>query len=259
MKKLKIIKSLIFIVLILSLFAVSVFAQTPAKDCFEVKYLDFFGLNEAKDVNWSEKDIDEMLKMNYKEKYNETRFFIPLLVRYLKDFHPDCNKQTDRKRFENLVKIYFKVTLRDVSTIADKSDKEKLNFIVQDFYKLVQDDKLLPRMKYTWDDGPLYGEIPAEKPKTNLLESIETDFGKILILNANNQIFLTATNFENKTIWSRLMKGTNPDRDLKDLRFDKTPTEKTSLATIVYFYSEGERLKLYLKPDGKFMYYYHSW
>lgn len=253
------IKSSIFIILALCFFAVHTTAQNASEDCFEIKYLDFFGLDEIKEINWSDEEISELLGTDFSEKYDDTRFLIPFTVRYLKDFHPDCNNAIDMKRFNKLVALYFKVRLKDISPIENKSIEEKLNFIRQDFYNLVQDERLLPRMKYTMDDGPLYGEIPKSMPKSKTSESIITDFGKLSIIESNNQIFLVAADKENKTIWSRIVKGTSPDRYLRNLKFDKEPVEKTSLATIIHFYSEGERLNLYLKLDGKFMYYYHSW
>lgn len=252
-------KNFIFSILLIFTFAIHIFSQNAAKDCFEIKHLDFFGLDQVEKIDWSEKEIDELLKTNFFEKFNETRFLIPILVRYLKDFHPACNKSIDETRFNNLVAIYFKVRLKDISTIQNKSPEEKLNYIRSDFYTLVQDKDALPRMVFTFDDGPLYGEIPKEIPKIKPSESISTDFGNLSILESNKHIFLVAADNKGKIIWSRIMKGANLDRYLQNLKFDKTPIHKTSLATIVNFYSEGERLSLYLKPNGEFMYYYHSW
>lgn len=233
-------------------------AQNVGKNCFEVKYLDFFGLDKIGDIKWSDEEINELLKMDYEKEFMGTRFYIPILVHFLKGFHPDCNKSINTEKFNKLVSLYFKVTLEDISLIENKSIKEKLNFIRGDFYRLVQIEKLLPLMKFTFDDGPLYGEIPEIVPNTKLLESATTDFGKLLIVESNEKIFLIATDKKNKTIWSRIMKGVNPDHYLKGLRFGENPVEKTSLAFIIHLYA-GERVTLYLKPDGQFMYYYHSW
>lgn len=252
-------KNLIFSIFLISTFTFQIVAQNVANGCFEIKYLDFFGLDKIDRPDWSDKELSELLEMNYAEKFENTRFFIPMLVRYLQDFHPNCNKSIDEIRFNKLVDLYFKVRLKDGSAIQNKSVEEKLNYIRDDFYNLVKDDKSLPQMQFTFDDGPLYGETAQVSPTTKPLESISTDFGKLSILEANNHIFIVATDKNDKPIWSRIMKGANPDRDLQNLKFDKTPMTKTSLATIVGFYSEGERLSLYLKPNGEFMYYYHSW
>jgi len=252
-------KYLFFIILLFLIFSSNSYAQKIDKDCFEIKYLDFFGLDEIDKINWSDSEINELLKTDYSSKFDNTSFLIPILVRYLKDFHPNCNKSIDIERFNKLVALYFKIRLKDVSVIKNKLIEEKLNFIRDDFYNLAQDLKALPKMIYGWNDGPLYGETPKNVPKLSPLEIIATDFGELQIFESNSQIILVATNKENKTIWSRVMNGTNPDRYLKNLKFDKVSIQKTSLATIVNCYSEGERLNLYLKPNGKFMFYFHSW
>ncbi len=235
----------------------SSFAQKQKKPCFEVKHFDFFSLKDDEKVNWSNEELDKLSEV---QKYEgKTNFLVPFLVFQLKDFHSNCTKTIDKERYDRLLSLYFKIRQKDISQLKNKSIDEQLLFIREDFYSQLNDEKLLPFMRYTMDDGPLYGEIPKSIPKSTLLETIITDFGKLAITKSNNQIFLIATDKNNKLIWSRIMKGTNSDRFLRDIKFDKEPIEKTSLATIIHFYSEGERLNLYLKPNGDFMYYFHSW
>lgn len=252
-------QSLLFLILTFFAFANFAVAQSLDKDCFEVKYFDFFGLDSKIKINWSDAELNELLKISQSQNENNTSFLVPLIVFQLKDFHPDCNKSIATERFNKLVSLYFKIRQKDVSILENKTIAEQLNFIREDYYSQLQDERLLSRMRYTMDDGPLYGEIPKSVPKSKPLESIATDFGKLSIIKSNNRIFLIARDKENKRIWSRIIKGTNPDRYLRNLKFDKDSIEKTSLATIINFYSEGERLNLYLKPNGKFMYYFHSW
>lgn len=259
MKILNKVKSLVFFICLFTFFNAFAVAQKTDENCFEVKYLDFFGLAENNKISWSEEEINKLLEMDYSKNFDNTRFYIPLTVHFLKDFHPNCNKSVDTERFNKLVSLYFKIRQKDVSVVKNKAIGEKLDFIREDFYNLVQDERFLFRMRYRMDDGPLYGEIPKAVPKTKPLETVAADFGKLTILESNNRIFLVATDKKNQTIWSRIMKGTNPERHLRNLNFDKTPIEKTSLATIIHLYSEGEKLNLYLKPDGKFMCYFHSW
>lgn len=252
-------KNLIFNTFLILTFTTQIFSQDVAKECFEIKYLDVFRFHKGDSASWSEKEINELLEINYAEKFEETRFLIPFLVHYLKDFHPNCSKSIDEIRFNNLVDLYFKIRLKDVSAIQKKPIEETLNYIRDDFYDLVKDDKSLHQMLFMFDDGPLFGETTKILPKTKPLQLIETDFGKLSILKSNKKIFLVATDKKDKIIWSRIMKGANPDRYLRDLKFDKISLKKTSLTNIYNFYSEGERLFLYLKPNGEFVYYYHSW
>lgn len=252
------IKSLLIIIFALFLFNSFLAAQNIDKTCFEVKYLDFFGLDEVGDIKWSDEQINELLKINYEKEFMNTRFYIPILVHFLKDFHPACHTSIDKERFNKLLSLYFKVTLNEVNKLENKSIEEKLNYVRDDFYRLVQIDDLLPLMKFTFDDGPLYGEIPKTIPKTNSGKSVATNFGKITIVKSKDKVFLMAIDKEGKIIWSRIMTGVNPKSYLQDLTFTQNSVQETSLATIIHL-TTGERLTLYLKPDGKFMYYYHSW
>ncbi len=250
---------LLFLTLAFFIFASLAVAQSADKDCFEVKHFDFFGLDNKSKIDWSDEEIDELFKTDYSQAESSTSFLIPPIVFQLKDFHPNCGKSIDKKRFNGLVSLYFKVRQKDVSILENKTIAERLNFIREDYYSQLQDERLLSHMRYTMDDGPLYGEIPKSVPKSKPLEAIATDFGKLSIIKSNDRIFVIAKNKANKRIWSRIMKGANTDRYLENLKFDKNSVEKTSLATIVHFYSEGERLNLYLKPNGNFMYYFHYW
>lgn len=234
-------------------------AQNTNNNCFEVKYFDFFGLDNETKVIWADDELNKLLETTRSQIGENTSFLIPLIVFQLKDLHPNCNKSIDKKRFDKLVSLYFKIRGKDILILKNKTIAKQLDFIREDYYAQLQDERFLSHMRYTMDDGPLYGKIPKSIPKTAPLETIVTDFGRLSILELNDQIFLIATDLKDKIIWSRVMKGTNPDRYLKNLEFDEKPIEKTSLATIINFYSEGERLNLFLKPDGNFLYYYHSW
>lgn len=253
-------KTITSILLLFVFFAFAEYAtaQHENKNCFEVKYLDFFGLDKIGEIKWSDEEINELLEMDYEKEFRGTRFYIPILVYQLKDFHPACNKTIDIGRFNKFVSLYSKVTLLDDSYIKNKSIEGKLNFIREDFYRLVQIEDLLPLMRFTFDDGPLYGEIPKVVPNTKPLDSVNTDFGKLSIVEFNKKTFLIASDKKNKIMWSRIVKGVDPDSYLSNLRFDKNPIENTSLAYIIHLYA-GERLTLFLKPNGKFMYYYYSW
>lgn len=250
-------KNFTFVILAIFFFTGYAFSQQN-KNCFEIKYFDFFGLDKIGEIKWSDEDINELLEWDYEKKFNDTRFFIPILVYQLRDFHPACNKSVDTQRFNKLVSLYAKTTLLNASYLENKSIEEKLNLIRDDFYRLVQIEELLPRMRFTFDDGPLYGEIPKTVPKVKSSDSVITDFGKLEIVESNEKTFLIAKDKKNRIIWSRIMKGVDADSYLGNLRFAENPVEKTSLAYIIYFQA-GERLTLFLKPDGKFMYYYYSW
>lgn len=247
---------------ILALFLLTFDCKAQDKDCFEVKYLDFFGITDFDTIKWPDSELNQLIKTDFtkdeKDKKFKTNFLIPMIVLQLKDFHPACEKLPDSTQYNKLIQLYFNIRQQDNSVINGKTIPQQLEFIRQDYYDQVLNDTLLSHMSYTLDDGPLFGQLSTYIPKLDDGKFIEMDFGKLVIIESNEKQFLIATNKNQEVLWSRIMTGTS-DRILKDLYFGENPFFKTSRAYIVNLGAEGERLTLYLKLDGNFMYYYHSW
>jgi hypothetical protein len=242
---------------ILCFYGISV-CQKSTADCFEIKHLDFFGLDKIEKHEWAEDELDQLLDSENTISQNRTSFLVPIIVWQLKEFHPNCNKSPNRKKFDKFVKLYFKIRMQNISNGKNQNIEEQLVLIRDDFYSQLNDDKLLPDMIYTMSDRPLYGEIPKVIPKSKSSQSKDTTFGKITLIKTKNRVVLVATDKQNKVIWSRIMTGVNPTRYLLKLDFDPNAVEETPLATIIHLWT-SERLTLYLRPDGKFIYYSHSW
>lgn len=78
------------------------------------------------------------------------------------------------------------------------------------------------------------------------------------VFKVDKKTILTSKNKDGIVIWKKSITGLS-DRNLSELHFTENPMEYNSVATIAHMYSEGERFTLYLKNDGSFMYYFHSW
>lgn len=232
------------------------------KDCFEIKHLDFFGIENLDTIKWPTSEIDQLLKTDFaedeKEKKRKTNFLIPFIVLQIKDYHPSCSKNLDTATFRKLKELYFKIRQQDISTINIKPISTQLDFIRQDFYSQVQNDSLLPFMVYTLDDGPFYGQISKHVPNYKKSKSYKTDFGTLYVTKQSEKIFLTVVDNQGKHLWTRVMKG-NADRYLSELSFSDKDILKTSLGYQLRMTSDGEALNLYLKSNGDFRYYFHSW
>lgn len=181
-----------------------------------------------------------------------------MIVFQLKDFHPKCSNKSEPERYQKLIKLYFRIRDQDFQPFQDKSVAEQLEFVRDDFYSQVLNDSLLVHMTYSMDDGPLNGEIPKRVPNFKSGKHVVTDFGQLTIQKNAGRIYLIATDHKKRTIWVRIMTGVVPKQYLTDLEFNEGAVEKTSLATRVHLHT-SERLTLYLKNDGRFMYYFHSW
>jgi len=232
------------------------------KSCFEIKYLDFFGVENLDTIKWPTSELDQLLKADFakdeNEKKRKTNFLIPFIVLQLKDYHPTCSINSDTATFRKLKELYFKIRQQDVSTINNKPISSQLEIIRQDFYSQVQNDSLLPFMGYTLDDGPFYGQLSKYIPDYKKSKSYKTDFGTLYITKHSKKIFLTVVNKQGKHLWTRVMTR-NADRYLSEVSFSKKDILKTSVGYQLRMFSEGEALNLYLKENGDFRYYFHSW
>ena len=236
--------------------------ESAADDCFQIKYIDFFGLDQIEAPKWPQSEVEGMLKMDFAKTKTDsiakTNFIIPLIVYQLKNYHPKCVKEIDTSYLNQLITIYSKIRQLDKNTVLEKSIEEQMDFIRNDFYDQVQDDSLLPNMRLTMDDGPFYGVGLQSFVDLTEIKTEKTDFGSLTIFKKDEKILLTANDKNGKIIWGKVIAGLY-DRYLNELHFVEDPIEKTSLATIVHMAAEGERFTLFLKNNGQFMYYYHSW
>lgn len=231
-------------------------------NCFEIKYLDFFGLESLDTMKFPSSELDQLLitdlAKDKKEKDRKTNFLIPFIVMQLKDYHPTCSTNIDTSTFRKLKQLYFKIRQSDISIINDEPISNQLEYIRQDFYGQVQNDSMLPFMSYTLDDGPFYGQLSKYIPNYKKGTAYTTDFGKLFITKYSNKVFVTVINKQGKHLWTRIMTG-NSNRQLTEINLSKENIKTTSLGYTIDMFSEGKALKLYLKSNGDFRYYFHSW
>ena len=255
-------KTRILTILFLSLNLTLFGQQSNSEDCYEIKYLDFFGLDQMEIVKWEVSEIDELIKMDFAKDrgYSEikTNFTIPMIVYQLKEYHPNCNTEIDTSYLNKISELYLKIREIDSVELLHKTIVEKIDFMRADFYTQVRNLDYLPEMTMTFDDGPFYGVEFEQKLELKPIKTQETDFGLLSVSKINNKTILTAKDKNEEIIWQKSITGLS-DRNLTELHFTENPMEYNSVATVAHMYSEGERLTLYLKSDGSFMYYFHSW
>ena len=243
------------------IFFISVVGQAHT-NCFEIKYLDFFGIENMDTLKWPPSELDQLLLTEFtkepKEKSRKTNFLIPFIILQLKDYHPNCLRQNDTATYRKLTQLYSKIRQQDFSKLTGQPISAHLELIRHDFYKQVQNDSILPYMGYTLDDGPFYGQLSKYIPNYKKGKSHKTEFGTLFITKYTSKVFITVVNNQDKHIWTRIMTG-NSNRPLTEISFTENDTIKTSLGFQLRMFSEGEALKLYLKGNGEFRYYFHSW
>ena len=130
--------------------------ESYTKDCYGIKYLDFFGLENVEVVKWPESELSGLLKMDFTKDREDsaikTSFIIPAIIYQLKEYHPNCKTGIDSAYFNQIVTIYFKIRDLDVIELSNKSIAEKIDFMRTDFYSQVENVEYLPKMIMTFDD-----------------------------------------------------------------------------------------------------------
>lgn len=250
------------LLLLFSFFLTNNTVAQSKNNCFEIKYLDFFGIENPDPIKWPASQLDQLLVIDFAEDKNyenrKTNFLIPFIILQLKDYYPTCSNNIDTSTFRKLKQLYYKIRQQDISTLNSKTLSSQLEIIRQDFYLQVLNDSLLPFMGYTLDDGPFYGQLPKYIPDYKNGKSYKTEFGTLFITKYSGKIFTTVLNKQGRHLWTRIMTG-NSNRLLTEINFTEKDILKTSLGYQLYMFSEGESLNLYLKNNGDFRYYFHSW
>ncbi len=236
-----------------------VFGQKKDSACFEIKHLDFFGI-EKLDIDWPDTEIDGLLKADDYQPTHSTSFFVPMVVKELAAYHSCTKNKTNTERLKKLVNLYIKLRKGNLSSLTSDMPFDKvLEIIRQDFYDQVNDDELLDQMIYSMDDGPLTGEATKIFPKDIEPIIVQTQFGSIKLAQGKERVYAGAFDKNEKPLWIKILKGTVPERYLKNFQPEKIELNEFEAASILTFFADGERVKIYVRPNGRFMFYTHSW
>ncbi len=251
------------IILLISLFYLGLTSiAQETSDCFQIKYLDFFGLEKTSFLKLNTSSAEKLLisdlqKKDLGEPVVKMNFFIPVIMSQLKDYHPLCSRNTDTKLYKLLTQLYFKIIKADITILKNKTLSEQLEFFRDDFYLQVQNDSVLASLIFTLDDGPFYGintTCTPEKDKQVFL----TDFGDLTIYANGQENYISVVGKDDKILWAKKMVGNN-SQTLQNISFAKENIYKNSLGYTIKMVSNGEKLTMFLKNDGGFRFYFCSW
>ena len=230
---------------------------TASANCFELKHYEFFIPEEARDIRWDEQQLNELIELKTADDRN---WLVPAIVTQLAHYEAACGKLKADERFGLLMRLYSRIRGNESLQSKDLSVVEKLRVIQNDFDRQIEDDHLFPELIYTMDDGPFSGEV-GPKNKDHALEFKEhpTSFGKLRVSNLKDRVAIAALDKGNNILWSRILKGSAPERYLMKATLDTVEVREADIATVLTVFVDGERLKLYMRPSGRFIYYTHSW
>ena len=250
----------VFLILVLIVSSHSFGQSSNDSSCYEIKYLDFFALKDVDFPKWSKSNLEMIKERVLSDQGRDTSrslgMEVPLIAYQLQQFHPKCVTEGNEEYLNQIIDLYFTSRKIDTTRIVNLSLNEQIDFIRDDFYELVKDDQNLVEMSFILDDGPFYG---VDTDTTGAVtDSLKTKFGYLKISELNENGTLSAFDEENQLLWSKSITGLN-GRELGRITTTIHPIRETSLATIFTLFASGERLTVYVKNSGSFMYYFHSW
>jgi hypothetical protein len=85
--------------LVLLIYFSSCVQKKESPTTYDVKYLDFFGLENVEAFKWTDYEIKKLLTMDFKEGRNnpsiKTNYMIPVIIFQIKELHPNIAKEID--------------------------------------------------------------------------------------------------------------------------------------------------------------------
>ena len=233
----------------------------PQNGCVALPDVSFFVDEASSKVLWSDEEMEGVIAAQRAAAESErAQFFIPPIIAWLSAYKPGCGPADADRRFERLLTLYFAIRGQETSLDSSSSAVEKLRLVKDDFGRQLNDDQLFRKLIYTTDDGPLSGkQVSPRGIKAVAKEVRPTPFGSLTFANLRNGVAMMASGKNGKPIWARVLTGTVPARNLKKADLQTMTVEHVSFVVVARLSVDGERLTLYVRPDGRFMYYMHSW
>lgn len=233
-------------------------ARAQSEGCIKFKYFDFFVPGDASEIRWPAATINRLIGRH--ANGDGADWLVPLIISQLAHYRPGCGSDEVDARFELLLRLYSVVRRNSVLVPPAVPLPKNLVLIRSDFYSLLQDDRSFHHLILSWDDGPLLGEpTPTRGIRPIALKEVPTVFGKLRFANTSSTATVTAFDRTGKSLWSRILRGTYPQRRLKALSLETLQLEQTDFIVMATVYVDGEKLTLYVRPNGRFLYYNHSW
>jgi hypothetical protein len=185
------------------------------------------------------------------------------MLHQVKDYYERDDWTKDEKDFGQEVSKFFAATLdNDDLKISERDNNtfcQGLNKLKQAFYALCEDDNVFYQMIYTLDDGPFYGlNTDLTFPIKDSLKLDDID-AKMYLREQGDTCTLELVDRNGQTKWKKIVARSD-EYYIRDVGFANEPVrDKNELGYKIGFFGSGEFIHLYLRTDGAFRLYYHSW
>lgn len=231
-----------------------------------IKYLStYLGSNIETDTiagyNTNLKTAKEMASMNATE-LKSAYFFIPIIINDISKFYSNSTLSENEKKILIEYGKIFKTIFNDSKFEITKNNSkkqicDKINAMIKKYHTLCEDDNQFYKMIYTLDDGPFYGFNYDNK--LQLKNEISFDKFKLIIRGDEAENTLELIDKNNKLKWRKLIARDSIYK-IKTLSFIFKPVQVSNdLGYEILLNGDGEIIHLYLKKNGDFKLFFHSW
>lgn len=230
--------------------------------CYPIKYLDFYGIADVNQIPaWSADEITYFKdRTAQRTDSRNPKFLIPVIVGQLPNYHSKCNSIGDTATLDRLTELYALLSNISPETLLKEDKDLQVDLICDHFYQLNEQDSLIADMLFTTDDGPFLGEnLLLDLPITEPTHTINLKSGTLLIYEKNDQVIIEHLRPDNEINWRKILTTYEDQQYLSDLYVPERPLSVSSLATKVDIYLDSEKLSLYIRNNGEFMFYFYSW
>lgn len=232
----------------------------------EIKYLSTYMDSRMWGVaNGSEKiDLNaakELANMKAQE-LKTANFFAPMIIKEIRDFHQDSEISAKEKSILiELSKALGKIWNDETLEITENKSKNEIciitNSIINKYHKLSEDDSQFYKMIFTMDDGPFYGIDTNEEFKK--INEITFDQFKLIQRGNESENTLEIIDENGNLKWRKIIARSD-DYKIQSLSFPKEAVKvKNELGYKLALLGDGELIQLYLKKNGDFRLFFHSW
>ncbi len=232
----------------------------------KIKYLSTFSSSRMWEIlrgngNWNEKRISEL--SNYIKSEENVLFYLPLLLSQINNFDSSSDYTSSEKKIIVQASICFANALNNKELEITKKDQTSirsgLDNLVVEFYKLCENDETFPKLIYTFDDGPFYG-VDSDYILHNVDSIYLKDINSTIVLSENDNIsILTMFDHSGNTKWRKILSHSE-NRFITNVEFVENPIlDINDLGYKIGLIGNGEFIHLYLRNDGRFRLFFHSW
>ncbi|MGH1436460.1 MAG: hypothetical protein ACRBG0_18600 [Lewinella sp.] len=252
-------KQVLFILIGLPLFLMA--QENDKQHCYYIKFLDFYGVDSSQEVAiWSNDDISQF-SHRLTDSYDVTNpnFLIPVIIAQLPSYHSNCNANIDTSTLDNLTRLYGLLSKTPFSKLLNADKDTQIDNVRNSFYHLVEKDSLVSEMLFTMDDGPFTGEnISDSVILTGPIRTVQLPLGTLSIYEQLNKVILEYKGTSNRVTWRKAITY-NDNEYLSDLFIPDEIITTSSLAIEVNIYLNKEKVSLFIRKTGGFMFYFYSW